>query len=261
MLGRRMRAMAVTAVAALGVGVALPAALDASADAAGEVYAVHSWKDPGGELHRIRWDPCSTTTYAVNVRQAGGTAAARARALADVKEAVRRAAARTGLTFKFAGTTREVPRDAGDTGWADRQRAAELVIAWVDQRHAATRSNLLIPEGSRYASGTGGWVWKAWMVRNQWNLAIGRGFVVINSGDNHLYKPGFGAGYTRGALLLHEIGHALGLDHVGATSQLMYPRMLDRDSTGYHRGDRMGLKKVGEPLGCVPGTADMWKQI
>lgn len=261
MFGRRMRALAVTAVAALGVGVTLPAALDASADAAGEIYAVHSWKDPGGQLHRIRWDPCTTTTYAVNVRHAGATPAARARALADVKEAMSRAASRTGLTFHFNGVTSEIPRDAGGTGWAERQSAAEIVIAWVDQDHAASRSNLLIPEGTRYSSGTGGWVWKAWTVRGKWQLAIGRGFVVINADDNHLYKGGFGSGYTRGALLLHEVGHALGLDHVGATSQLMFPRMLDRPSAGYHTGDRMGLKKVGEPLGCVPGTADMWKQI
>ena len=45
----------------------------------------------------------------------------------------------------------------------------------------------------------------------RWHGAVGRGFVVINASHNRRYESGFGSGVTRGALLLHELGHALGL--------------------------------------------------
>jgi len=260
MHARRLRAGLVTALVALTPVLVVPATVGSSADAAGEAFSVHSWTDPDGDRHRIRWDPCTTVTYAVNVRQAGKSPAARKAALADAREAMRRAAGRTGLTFAFVGRTKEVPRDAAKS-WSDRQKAAEIVIAWVNQNREATRSNLLIPSGGGYVSGTGGWVWKAWTVDSKWQLAIGRGFVVVNADHNNRYSRGFGSGYTRGALLLHEIGHALGLDHVGSTGQLMYPQMLDRASSSYKSGDRTGLKKLGEVNGCIPGTAQAWTQI
>ena len=50
---------------------------------------------------------------------------------------------------------------------------------------------------------------------------------MINSDHNSIYKAGFGRAMTRGALLLHEIGHAVGLGHVGTTSEIMYPTMLE----------------------------------
>jgi len=260
MLGRRSLAVAVSALVAAGVVVALPSTVASTADAAGEDYAVHGWTDPNGDRHRVRWDPCTTITYAVNVRHAAGSDKARAAALADVHDAMARAAARTGLTFRYAGRTTEIPRDAGES-WSDRQKAAEIVIAWVDQDQATSRSNLLISTGDGYVSGTGGWVWKAWTSGGTWELAVGRGFVVINADHRGSYQPGFGSGRTRGALLLHEIGHALGLDHVGSTRELMYPKMLNRASSTYKTGDRTGLTKVGESLGCIPGAAQAWKQI
>jgi hypothetical protein len=260
MPARRLRAVLVVALVASVSVLVVPATIGAQAGASGEQFSVHSWTDPNGDHHRIRWDPCTTVTYAVNVRKAGVSPKARKSALADTREAMRRAAARTGLTFQFVGRTTEIPKDAAKS-WSDRQKAAEIVIAWVDQHRAATRSNLLIPSGGGYVSGTGGWVWKAWTLKSQWELAIGRGFVVINSDHNGRYSRGFGSGYTRGALLLHEIGHSLGLDHVGSTSELMYPQMLDRASSGYKSGDRTGLKKLGESNGCIPGTGQVWKQI
>jgi hypothetical protein len=256
MLGRRTRAALLSAVVALGSGIALPSMLSVSADAAADDYSVSNWKDPNGKVHRVRWDPCTTITYAVNVEQAGATEPARQAALLDAQKAMARAAARAGLTVSFAGRTTEIPRDAGED-WQDRQTAAEIVIAWVDQDQSATRSNLLIGG----ASGTGGWVWQGWLHNGSWKIAIGRGFVVIDADHNRKYAPGFGSGTTRGALLMHEIGHALGLGHVGTTSELMYSQILNRSATRYGYGDRNGLTKVGKSLGCIPGTRTAWKQI
>ena len=245
------------------LGLSVPLTPGNSADAAGDSYEVSNWTDPRGDVHRVRWNPCqSAVTFAINPRLAGHSTAARASAVRDVREAFRRASNRTGIPFTYVGRTNEIPNSAGSESWSSRQRAAEIVVAWVDQSRNTTDSNLMTNSGSGYGSGVGGWMMRAWTdSKGNWQTAIGRGFVVLNSGHNGLYKSGFGSGMTRGALLLHEIGHATGLGHVGTTRELMYPTMLQRERSKYKEGDRTGLKKVGAPLGCISGASDAWPQI
>ncbi len=255
-------ALALVAAAALAAVVVPLGSGPQSAQAGGDTFDITRWTDPKGGSHVVRWDPCQTVTYAVNVRRAGATPQARQGALHDVREAVSRAASRTGLSFRFVGTTGEVPRDSGGSSWSQRQSAAELVIAWVDPDSGTYGSNLLSQVGGRYASGTGGWAWRAWTNGSgQWRLAIGRGFVVINADHNGSYRRGFGRGTTRGALLLHEIGHALGLNHVGATDELMYPTMLRRSHSTYKDGDQRGLRKLGRSAGCIGVTDSVWSPL
>jgi hypothetical protein len=89
----------------------------------------------------------------------------------------------------------------------------------------------------------------------------GRGFVVLDARPDKKFSWGFGRGTTRGALLLHEIGHAVGLQHVGATSQTMYPTVLSRSSTGYNSGDQAGLRKLGKPAGCLSSPDWVWNDL
>lgn len=246
-------------VMAAVVGLAVPLAPMPDADAAGSRYDVSNWTDPSGHTHRVRWNPCQTITFAVNPKLAGRSAAARASAVEDVQQAFRRVGKRVGIDFAYAGRTDEIPRDGASQSWSSRQKAAEVVVAWVDQDRAATRSNLIGKSGGRYPSGVGGWMMR--YSADQYQAAIGRGFVVLNADHNRLYARGFGSGTTRGALLLHEIGHVMGLGHVGTTRELMYPTMLERGSSNYKRGDRTGLAKVGRSLGCIKGANDFWPQI
>jgi hypothetical protein len=243
----------------LGVAAVVVPVVSRSSQAAagGRWYSLNHWKDPDGHSHLVRWDPCSTVTYAVNIDRAASSRHGRAGALRDVRRAMSRAADRTAITFRYVGATHEVPKDEGSRGWSARQRAAEIVVAWV----TPSTSDLLTPVGSGYASGTGGWMWKAWSSGGAWRLAIGRGFVVINAQQRHEYAPGFGAGRTRGALLMHEIGHALGLNHVGNTAELMYPTMLQRSRSSYKVGDKAGLRHVGRVAGCIGVTPDIWPPL
>ena len=75
-----------------------------------------------------------------------------------------------------------------------------------------------------------------------------RGAVVIDKALS--FRGGFGKGYTRGDILLHELGHTMGLSHVGASTQIMYGRMT-RGTARLNKGDLTGLEKRGARLGCV----------
>lgn len=78
-----------------------------------------------------------------------------------------------------------------------------------------------------------------------------RGYVVVNSAMNSRFRSGFGSGTTRGEMLLHELGHVVGLNHVSSSSQLMYPVLIARTVASYKTGDLRGLSVVGRPAGCV----------
>jgi peptidase M66-like protein len=62
---------------------------------------------------------------------------------------------------------------------------------------------------------------------------------------------GFTGSNRRGKVLLHEIGHAVGLGHVSATNQRMN-HIIDQTSTSnWGAGDLRGLNRLGIAGGCV----------
>ena len=52
-------------------------------------------------------------------------------------------------------------------------------------------------------------------------------------------------------LLMHEIGHIVGLDHVDDRKQIMFKEVQHRTQWG--PGDLAGLRQVGRTQGCLPG--------
>ncbi|MEI8081494.1 MAG: hypothetical protein WCI74_06570 [Actinomycetes bacterium] len=212
---------------------------------------------PDGSLVTPRWDPCQVTTYRINVKAL--TKSKRSGAVRDIKTAVGKLSAATGVAYSYRGTTSYLPTA---TNWPDRA-PAELIISYTDPRVSKWSTTLLGSVGSSRAAGTGGYQYKAWSITGTriWQSAIGRGYVVLNSRSDGQLSPGFGKRTTRGNLVLHELAHAVGLTHVGSKSQLMYPTMGRYTPNGYQSGDRAGLAAVGRAAGCIDVPTFVWSQI
>ena len=74
------------------------------------------------------------------------------------------------------------------------------------------------------------------------------GAIMINT--NRANDPGFGAGSPLGLVLMHELGHVVGLDHVPDAASMMHPT-ADLPAAVWAAGDLAGLKAVGRGAGCL----------
>lgn len=176
----------------------------------------------------IHWAHCRRINYRVNYDHAPN------RSRWHVKKAVRRLKRATGLHFRYRGRTSVRPTKLGN----NYPRRTKLVIGWARPKNSPLRPGSVGVGGPAYRSGTG---------------AIVRGFVIIN------YKiqmaPGFGKGPregvqgTRGQALMHELAHTVGLAHVRAKAQIMYPKTTRKKAT-WGAGDWRGLRKQGRRAGC-----------
>jgi len=254
---RPARALVAVGVAlAVGFG-ANAAATPAAADKSD--YKLNRVTLSDGTKLQVRWDPCQKRiTFRVNANALPKSQRSSARA--DTKRAMKKLSKATGMNFTYEGRTRQVPQDTARRDWWQRQKKAEIVISWVRQDRSS-RTNLLGAGGSGWAAGTGGYSFKMWTIDGKSRGAAGRGFVVLDAKQDRKLRPGFGRGSTRGALLMHELGHVVGLEHVGSTGQLMYPTVLSRSDTDYASGDLRGLRLVGRTAGCIDGASSIWNQI
>ena len=207
----------------------------------GSARSFKTYKDDNGAV--VRWNPCRKIHYRVNTRYAP------AGALADVKKAVGIVEAATGLDFVYGGTTTVIPQKSYGAN-STPTYAPPLVIAWARRGTGAGTSNML-PGGGALA--VGGWYGIGWTdsYGKKHRLRAVTGYVVIDSVTNSM-PGGFATrpGGARGGVLLHELGHAMGLAHVSDPTQEMNPTVIDRSS--YGNGDRAGLVKVGAGSGCIP---------
>lgn len=83
--------------------------------------------------------------------------------------------------------------------------------------------------------------------------------VLLDATKTATMTRGFGAapGATTGRLLLHELGHAVGLAHPMADdpSQIMYRQLTDKAAI-WGAGDLTGLHAVGSAGGCLTRPGD-----
>jgi hypothetical protein len=180
---------------------------------------------------RWQWDSCRTITWKFN--RAGSPKGG----LKQVRGAIARVHAATGLEFVYAGRTRQTPRFQGVKG-------TDVIVGWLG-RKAFTRKygSMVGIAGATYATG--------WKLPDGTSVSRAvRGGVVLNARWKPNLRNGFGRGYTWGEVVMHELGHVVGLDHVRNDTQLMFDTVTG-GAARWGAGDLNGFRKLGDAGGCL----------
>jgi hypothetical protein len=225
----------------LEIGIALALALIVTI---GSVIAVpltrggeYAFLDTRPDGSPVRWNPCRPIHYVTNLKLAPDSA------FSDVRSAILRISEATGIRFVDDGPSSMLPtqRDSllESVGTDPGEEWAPVLIAWVDNEEFARLGG----DSSKAAL--------AAPIAGPDHFYVS-GFVAVNA-DEHLL-PGFGIGPTWGPVLLHELGHIVGLGHVRSTSELMYPQE-NPVMNDFGRGDLEGFRLLGRSAGCPSVSA------
>jgi len=176
-----------------------------------------------------RWNSCRTIRWAYN------PTTQKYDALSDMRRAFARLAGISGLRFRYVGAT--TWRYRGGLGGFPSSRA-DVVVGWADPTE--------LPALGGNVVGYGGWAGHT-VQRANVRYKIDRGYLTLDNGAT--LDPGFErVGW--GSVSMHEIMHALGLDHAGEPVQMMYPTLTDQN-VNPGAGDITGLRRVGSAAGCL----------
>lgn len=173
----------------------------------------------------VAYDPCRPIEYVVND-------AARPAGAEDVlAEAIAEISAATGLVFRAVGTTRDEPRSAGSLRAPLRREPVH--IAWTTPS--------AVPELDGRVAGIGGSTARKDEYSGTQYYVTGMVALDAPQLGDVLARPG-GEAQVR-AIVIHELSHLVGLDHVDDPGELMYADNVGRLDLG--PGDRRGLALVG----------------
>lgn len=183
----------------------------------------------------VAYDPCRPIHVVVNGRTAPSNGAALVRdALASVSTA-------TGLVFVLEGETTEIPMDQRAPVQADRygDRWAPVLIAWSDP-----------VETPGLANDVAGQAGSQRMSKDSSEEVYVTGLVTLD-GPAMVEMIGRPDGHDQArAVIEHELGHIVGLDHVEDRGELMNPEGVE-GIVSFGPGDRAGLSQLGRG-GCHP---------
>lgn len=172
----------------------------------------------------VAYDPCRPIPIVMNERTMPSAATGL------VTEAIDEISAITGLRFSVEGPTDEGATSNRPTYQPDRygDRWAPVLIAWTDAQEQ--------PDLAGNIAGVGGSA----------ALEIGDSTRVYVSGIVHLDGPDIDrilerpeGRYQTRAIVLHELGHLIGLNHVDDPNELMYAE--NNGQTDFGKGDLTGL--------------------
>jgi hypothetical protein len=173
----------------------------------------------------VAYSPCQPIHLVVNPRRA---VAGHDDILADAVAEVSRA---TGLKFVFDGETDRVPARRAPQPAMNGRGWEPVLVAWSDEQEVQDLAgNTAGLGGSAGASRSG----HEWLVT---------GSVVLDGADlAEIIRRPNGRDAVR-AIVMHEFGHLLGLNHVQAAAELMNDDNVGQREFG--PGDRVGLAKLG----------------
>ena len=183
----------------------------------------------------VAYDPCRPIHYVLRPEgaPAGGEEVVRA-AIARMSEV-------TGLEFIGDGTTDETSTRDRPIYQPDRygDRWAPVLIAWETEAQNPDLAGDTVGEAGSVAVSLG--PGPRVFVTGTVSLDAGRlpEILALRDGDE-----------TARAIVLHELGHLVGLTHVDDPDQLMYPETRG-DLAGFAAGDLTGLAALGRGA-CVP---------
>lgn len=208
-----------------------PAPLERSSSA----YRFLQSQDRGDDP--VAYDPCRPIDVVINRRTAppGGVEITR-RALREVSRV-------TGLRFRLEDDdVDEKPSFERESVQTTRygDRWAPVLIAWSDPDE--------LPDLDEAVAGLGGSV--PYPVGSPSTWVYTTGMIALDGPQVASLMERKGGREEAEDVVLHELGHLAGLDHVDDPSQLMYPTGQG-DVAGYQAGDRTGLARLGRGT-CFP---------
>lgn len=171
-----------------------------------------------------RWNPCSTIFYQINPTNMPYYAEK------DIAKAFSILAESSGYVFEFAGYTDTLPFSEEKQFTNDT-----ITIAFASKETVPLVKNYLAIAGA---------------VTDPATNRVKAGSVVVNA-PAHDFKKGFSnKDLSFGRVILHELGHAMNLDHVASPSEIMHEFIsVGSGPSTYQAGDREGLSTLYS-LGC-----------
>lgn len=184
----------------------------------------------------VTYDPCRPISVVMNNRTAPAYGAEL------VEEGLAEISRITGLVFSIEGETNERPFSQRSPYLPDRygERWAPVLVAWSDPGET--------PDLEGLVTGIGGSSYIASADRA--SVTYVSGIVILDGPQlDQAYRFGGGRQAVLG-VILHELGHLVGLNHIEDATQLMYEQARDNVTT-FQDGDITGLIQLGQGA-CVP---------
>lgn len=177
----------------------------------------------------VAWDPCRPIHLVLNNAQAPAGSDALLREAADSVSSA------TGLQFVIDGPTTEAPTSnrspLATSLYGDQW--APVLLAWTEPA--------VVPRLQGDVAGVAGPVGAPYYVPTQQHWVSGTVYLDGLQFSDLLQSPN-GESAAR-AIVMHELGHLVGLDHTLAQDQLMFER--NNGQTAFARGDQEGLRQLG----------------